>query len=146
MVFIDGLYIQNHSDIVNYPARQIKNIFISRDRYQIGANIFQGILAFETFSSDFSETFSRDFLKLQPLFKPEPMKAYFFQEYNGSKEKERIPDYRQQLYWNPNLEIMGANSRIHWYTSDLPGAFEIRMEGYTPAGKPVAFYKIFNVE
>ena len=146
MVFIDGLYIQNHSDIVSYPARQIKNIFISRDRYQIGANIFQGILAFETFSSDFSETFSRDFLKLQPLFKPEPMKAYFFQEYNGSKDKEQIPDYRQQLYWNPHLEIIGANSRIHWYTSDLPGAFEIRMEGYTVAGKPVALYKIFNVE
>ncbi len=146
MVFMDGLFIQKHKDIVSFPARRIKNIFISRDRYQLGANIFQGILAFETFSSDFADSFYRDFLKPETLFKPEPAKTYFFQQYSGSDEKTRIPDFRRQLYWNPDLEIMAANKKIHWYTSDLPGTYEMRIHGYTTAGKPVAVYQTFIVE
>jgi len=146
MVFMDGLFIQNHEDIVSFPARRIKNIFISRDRYQLGANIFQGILAFETFGSDFADSFYRDFLKPETLFKPVPAKTYFYQEYNGSDEKTRIPDFRQQLYWNPGLEIVEAKTNIHWYTSDLPGTYEIRIQGYTATGHPVALHKTFIVE
>lgn len=131
---------------MNFPARRIKNIFISRDRYQLGANVFQGILAFETFSSDFADSFYRDFLKYETLFKPEPTKTYFFQQYSGSNEKSRIPDFRRQLYWNPDLEILADKTYIHWYTSDLPGTYEIRLQGYTSAGKPVAAHKTFIVE
>ncbi len=146
MVFMDGLFIQDHKDIIGFPARRIKNIFFSRDRYQIGANVFQGILAFETFSSDFHESFQRPFLKEAALFRPQPAKAYFRQEYKEGEQRERIPDFRRQLLWEPSLELEGPVTTIHWFTSDLPGAYEVRLEGFTAQGVPVSATKIFHVD
>jgi len=146
MVFMDGLYIQNHKDILGFPARQIKNIFISRDRYQIGANVFQGILAFETFASDFSDNFYRDFLKAKPLFRPQTSKAYYFQSYDNSGKQERIPDFRRQLYWVPNLSLSGGKKQVHWFTSDLAGTYEVNLQGFTSEGQPISLVKLFNVE
>jgi hypothetical protein len=146
MVFMDGLFIQNHRDIAGFPARRIKNIFISRDRFQVGAHVFQGILAFETFSSDFSETFYRDFLRREAMFKPQPHKSYYFEQYGSGEEKGRIPDFREQLYWDPDLGISGETENVRWYTSDLGGTYEIRIEGYATNGRPVSLTTYFSVE
>jgi hypothetical protein len=112
----------------------------------VGANVFQGILAFETFSSDFSETFYRDFLRREAMFKPQPHKSYYFEQYGSGEEKGRIPDFREQLYWDPDLGISGETENVRWYTSDLGGTYEIRIEGYATNGRPVSLTTYFSVE
>lgn len=146
MVFMDGLFIQNHEDITGFPARQIKTVSFSQGRYQLGANVFQGILAFETIAADFDESFYREFLKRIALFKPQPGKAYFFQRYEAGNRKERVPDFRRQLYWQPVVRIVPEGRTLDWYTSDVKGTFEVRVEGYTANGAAVSLRAQFHVE
>jgi hypothetical protein len=146
MVFMDGLFIQHHEDILSFPAKRIKAIYFSRDRYQMGANVFQGVLAFETIASDFEENFFRDYLVKNDLFKPQPEKAYYHEEYSGQEKKERIPDFRRQLLWEPTLNIKTGPNNISCFSSDISGLYEVRLEGYTSSGNPVSLRTTFNIE
>ena len=64
-------------------------------------------------------------------------KGLILQDYkdsNGSGTK--IPDFRQTLYWDPDVRINGDSLEIEFYTSDLKGAYEIKAQGLTGDGKP----------
>ena len=75
---------------------------------------------------------------------------------NGGKEGYRFPDYaqntnrhiadqRDQLYWEPAFRP-GENSVFSFYTSDVPGEYEIVIEGFTNDGEPISKVYGFWVE
>jgi len=48
--------------------------------------------------------------------------------------KEKIPDQRPTLFWNPNLDMEGSKSVVEIYTSDMPGRYRIIVEGISQKG------------
>ncbi|MEM7381449.1 MAG: hypothetical protein AAF361_09685, partial [Bacteroidota bacterium] len=82
-----------------------------------------------------------------PLLKPSPEKEYYKPEYSAenSVASSRIPDFRTQLLWEPRVVVQGPEIPIPFYTSDVAGSYEIRLEGYTSYGKPISLQKIFTV-
>jgi len=80
------------------------------------------------------------------LLNPLDKKIYFKQVYDGSGKLKRIPDYRIQLLWLPNLEISSKTNEINFFTSDVNGTFEISLEGFTNNGDPVSLKEIIVVE
>ena len=76
----------------------------------------------------------------------QPTKGYFKQNYSGdSKIFERIPDYREQLFWQPSFEFKKKTMNLSFFTSDVKGDFEIVFEGFTNLGEPVYLAKSFTV-
>jgi len=146
MVFLDGMFIQNHQDIMDVSSKKIRTMYLSRDRYLVGSAVYQGILAMETFTGDFYETFYRDFLVNVPLFKPEPMKKYYRQQYKGNDIDARIPDFRYQLLWEPHINLGIEEMIIPFYTSDITGDFEICLQGFTDTGRAVSIRESIRVE
>ncbi len=74
-------------------------------------------------------------------------KELILQEYkpsNGSVTK--TPDFRQTLYWDPDVRINGDSLEIEFYTSDLKAAYEIKAQGITGEGKPVYASKVINIQ
>ena len=146
LVTIDGLFIQAHKDIVDFNSKELRRISLSRDRYVIGPEVFQGLLALETKTGDFQESFFRDFLLNTNIQRPEPIRAYYFQRYFAADESDRIPDFRYQLYWNPAFTLESDVSNIRIYTSDIKGKFEVELKGFTSVGEPITVRTYFNVE
>ncbi|MGI9547093.1 MAG: hypothetical protein ACR2MM_07645 [Flavobacteriaceae bacterium] len=146
IVFMDGLLIQDHKDIVNYNSKEVRRIFISQDRYLMGPSVFQGLVALETKSGEFYESFYREFLINRELFRPEAKRAYFFENHGGERATDRLPDFRYQLYWNPKLTLSDKSTSIQFYTSDIKGIFEIELKGYSVLGEPVSIIRTFQVE
>ena len=146
VVLMDGLFIQDHKDIVDYNSKQVRRIFISQDRFMMGPAVFQGLLAMESESGEFYESFYRKYLINRELFRPETGRDYFFETYGGERETDRLPDFRYQLYWNPQVTISEEGTRIQFYTSDIKGNFEVELKGYTILGEPVSIINTFHVE
>lgn len=145
LVFIDGLYIQNHEDILEYSAKSLNAIRFSRSKYLVGAEVFQGILHFETIKQDFVASFYSPDIKSTILFRPQPEKIYHYQSYELLKEvSDRIPDFRHQLLWMPHLNLIN-DQEIYFYSSDVTGDYEIVVEGFTEDGQPVSIQKFFAV-
>ncbi|MBT8303482.1 MAG: hypothetical protein KJP09_03350, partial [Bacteroidia bacterium] len=86
-------------------------------------------------------------IQLIDLKSPQQDKDYFYQDYDlQSKSADRIPDYRTQLLWEPNISLTGERLRIRFFTSDVRGTFEVSLEGFDKDGKPVSIKKYFKVE
>lgn len=145
LVLIDGVLIQNHNSIIDYNSKNIKLIKVIRDKYIYGGQSFNGIIIIETLKGDYNPSIKGNYVKRFELDKPEIHKNYFKQEYRDPN-LNRIPDFRNQLFWHPDLTLNNEENQIYFYTSDIIGDFEINIEGFTNTGEPVTIKSYIKVK
>jgi hypothetical protein len=138
-VVVDGAFIQNHQSVLDFDANKVKTIKVNREEYYYGKIVYQGVLQIETFDGNYAEELSGDYLKKFNRLSAQPKKNYFSQKYNQANRisTNRIPDFREQLFWHPNFEFNKRTMNLEFFTSDIKGDFEIILEGYTNLGEPV---------
>ena len=146
LVLMDGVLIQDIDELLNFNAEKVKKINVLAERYIYGSHLFKGVVSLETNNGDYRNSFSNNTIKNIELFKSVPNKNYFNQIYDGSKIFDRIPDYRNQLLWMPNLVLDTLDKEVTFYTSDTIGKFEISIEGFTNEGIPISLKEVFSVE
>ncbi|UMB59842.1 hypothetical protein MHL31_12240 [Lutibacter sp. A80] len=147
LVLFDGVIIQDHNKIINYNANKIQKISVVREKYLYGTQMFEGIISFRSVKGDFSKLISNEDSTINvDLLKPLEKKVYFNQQYDGTDKLKRIPDFRTQLLWLPDLTINSKTKDISFFTSDVKGTFEISLEGFTNNGKPVSLKEVIVVE
>jgi len=146
LVLVDGLQIQNINALLNYNAYQIESISVVDSPYCYGPKIFNGIVSIVTKNKDFATIYKDKNILKTTILRPEPTKVYFEPKYETSNTLSRIPDYRHQLLWKPNIVFNNSDMTIPFYTSDISGDYEIILEGITETGKYVHFYKTFKTE
>ncbi len=141
LLIIDGKVVDNHEYLLDFDARKIKTISLVKNKYFYGNTIYQGIVIVTTIKNDFLINLD-DFHEIKVL-PNQPRKTYFFQN-SENITNERIPDFRTQLYWNPNIDL--TRNEISFYTSDVVGEFEINLVGYTEQGEFVSIKRSFSVQ
>ncbi|MET3025058.1 hypothetical protein ABXT06_00110 [Flavobacterium sp. UW10123] len=146
LVLVDGLQIQDISALLNYNAYQIQNISVVDRLYCYGPKIYNGIVSITTKNSDFATIYTDKHILKTTILRPEPAKVYFEPKYEASSTRSRVPDYRYQLLWKPNIVLKNSDMMISFYTSDISGDYEIILEGVTETGNYAHFYKIFKTE
>ena len=145
LLIVDGVQVQEQGDFINYPAERIKSIGILRDKYFLGAEVFQGIVDVETLEGNFNVGRNKEYLHSLNLLRPEPKKYYFRQNYSGENNKFRIPDFRTQLLWDPEVDLHSAPT-VEFFTSDISGDYQLSLEGFTSEGEAVSYRKMIKVE
>lgn len=146
LVVVDGMVVQDHSSLINFDAGRIKNIGIIRDKIFLGPEIFQGAVVVETIDKNFQEYYAPDFAQRVKLMQPQVQKSYFQQVYSDDTSNSRIPDFRYQLLWKPDLQLGAEEETLEFFTSDVDGTFEVVVEGFTADGQPVSLRKQFVVQ
>lgn len=144
LVLIDGLYLENQNELLTYPMKNVYKIELIVGRYYVGSKAFNGLVSFTTFNKDFVSTQTGSFILNTTILRPQPKKIYNKIEYSANAENERIPDFRNQLFWNPDVTLNNQNNSF--YTSDLSGTYEIKLEGFTKNGSPVSLREIIEVK
>ncbi len=147
LLIVDGILVQEHEEFLEYDARKVKTIRFIRDRYFLGSRVFEGILSASTIKGNYMEELNKNYLFQSELIRPARKKKYYQQIYKiGDTTYNRIPDYRHQLLWKPDIIIESNETYIDFYTSDTAGTFEISLEGFTDNGFPVSIKKLFYVK
>ena len=143
LLIVDGIPILDVGKFVDrYNSEKIEKIKVIREKKFLGGRFYKGVVLIETFDLDFAQNQAADYVKSININSGNITRSYFKQTYS---EKSRLPDYRTQLLWDPNLELDFDNS-FDFYTSDVKGEFEISIQGFTKEGKPVSLYNTFMVE
>lgn len=149
LLLLDGRLIQDHNALLNFDARKIKTIEVFRDTFVFGPAIYEGAIVITTDEGSGYELLPYDRLLFAfDLLQPQVKKNYFVQRYGSASNgtSARLPDDRLQLLWIPELNIVDEGAAIDFYTSDVPGEFEIRLEGTTKEGDPVSIVTVIVVE
>lgn len=147
ITLVDGILVPDVSDILNYNAKDIEKINIISKAYIYGGTVSSGIISIFTKSGNFStDALSGNFYKIKDNLIPERQKTYFQQTYTNEKKDSRIPDFRYQLLWLPEVNLSQSQNQISFFTSDDSGLYEISIEGFTETGKPISLKENFIVE
>lgn len=148
LVIVDGVLLQNHSDLLGVSARKIKKISVARSDYEFALQSFRGIIVFDTFDGVIEGLFDKEFIKKIDFSAPPLIKKYFKTTYNSNSEidRNRVPDYRYQLLWLPNLTLNEHMENVEFFTSDVNGEYEISLRGFTLGGKSISIQETFEVD
>ncbi len=146
MLIIDGVLVQNHEELLAYNPNNIEKIDIIAAQYIYGSQIYEGIISVKSKNGNYTSQPRGNFIKYVNLFKPLTIKKYYHQVYTANSKFDRIPDYRNLLFWQPNLSLLEKDTVIPFYTSDITGYYQIRLEGFSKDGSPVSLQKIIKVD
>jgi hypothetical protein len=146
LILVDGLLIQDSNDLFDYNMGNVSKVSLINEPYVYGPNLYGGMISFETKNSDFASTFAKRHLMSMEIQRPNPKKVYYSPDYKAGNTLKRIPDYRYQLLWEPNILLDEKEDIISFYTSDIKGEFEVVLEGFTVSGQPVYISKTINIK
>jgi hypothetical protein len=146
LVLVDGLFIQNFNELFEFSTNNISKISIVPGGYFYGSQLFNGVISFTTKNQDFISKQSGTYILNTTILRPSVKKEYYTPDYTDKSKLERIPDYRYQLLWIPQLTLNSIENPISFYTSDVTGTFEITLEGFTDKGIPVSLKDTFEVQ
>ncbi len=147
LILVDGYYTQDYEKLLEFDARKIEKISVLSGKYVMGPQVFQGVIDIATFDENYTEFLDYEQRNRFSLFAPQPRKYYFNQVYGDENNAaDRIPDFRHQLLWNPNITMVGETNTIEFFTSDVEGEYEISIEGFTSDLKPISLKETFEVK
>jgi len=148
LVYIDGVLIPNPNDVLEFDTRTVERINTVREKYRLGGKTYFGMVNIETKENNYFDLFNGDGITKIALSRPKPLKKYFMQSYDTTDTTDankRIPDFRDQLLWQPNIKLEGSTMDLSFYTSDVSGEYEVTLEGFSIYGRPVVLKKSFVV-
>lgn len=146
LLLVDGLLLQDANEIFEYNVANIQKVSLINEGYVYGPKTFGGVISFETKTGDFQSKSEGNYVKKTDLQIPSYGKKYYAPDYKPGNLLERIPDYRYQLLWAPNVTTENNETLLTFFTSDVSGEFEIAVEGFTDKGMPISVKEIFEVK
>ena len=144
MVLINGLLIQDHSPLNDFNAFEIQYINVIKEKYYYGGSVFQGVVSIITVDSKYQDKIKPSHIKPIKIDNPELEKTYHKVDYTNNN-LNHIPDFRTQLFWEPNLNITSPNILLDFFTSDESGVYEITLEGISNNGERIRAKTFFRV-
>ena len=145
LVLVDGLYLENQTELMTYNMKNVYKIELIVGRYYVGAKSFNGVIIFSTFDKDFKSAQKESSILNTSILRPQLKKIYHKIDYSNVADNERIPDFRNQLLWNPEVKLDTENNNT-FYTSDNSGIFEITLEGFAKNGSPVSLRETIEIK
>ncbi len=142
LVLLDGIFIQDASEITRMNAFELDRIHVIPEPYRYGPRLFRGIIDIKTKNGGGQTVEPQQEFELN---RPVSIRSYKFPTYE-EQSYDRIPDQRVQLLWKPNLQLTDTSHVEVFYASDLPGTYEIVLEGYTSAGVYTKAMQSFSVK
>ena len=147
VVLLDGVpQFDKGNKITHYNALKVKELEIIQDKYYLGPATLNGIASFTTYKGDL-EGFQLDTAATIMDYDALQLKREFYSPAYETKDKlaSRLPDFRNVLYWAPELKTdANGKQQISFYTSDQPGKYAVALQGISTSGN--AGSKVFIIE
>jgi hypothetical protein len=136
LILLDGVPVYDFEKVLNINSKEIERADIINTRYFISENTFDGIVSFITKKGNLSVMEFDNSIFRQVYEGCQVQNSFYSPDYNNTAIKNnRIPDYRNTLYWKPDVHT-GKNGKaeIGFFTSDESSDYIIVVEGISSDG------------
>jgi len=144
LLLVDGVPVSENT-LMELDPLQVEKLEIIDNRYLYGSYFINGIVSFDTYKGDVeveelnAEAYETRYQGLEAA-------RVFYSPLYASDTLQRIPDYRNTLYWNPELNFDDGGATAEFFTGDRPGRYLIRVEGIDQLGRANFSETILEVE
>ncbi|WP_303309441.1 hypothetical protein [Hymenobacter sp. BT730] len=136
LVLLDGVPVFNTNRLMAMDPLRIQKLEVVDSRYMQGRLMYNGIVSFTTYKGNL-EGFQLDPQALVQEYEAlQQPREFYAPRYDTPQEKQsRLPDLRNLLYWNPNVNTTNLQGEtLSFYTSDQRGRYLVVVQGLTEAG------------
>ena len=146
LVLLDGVAIFDIGRIVSFDPLKIKKIDVVTQRYHHGRMVNHGIVSYKTYQGDLAG-FQLDPASLVVEYEGLQLKRQFYSPiYDKANSRNRLPDFRNVLYWSPDLLTDGnGKAQLIFYSSEVPGTYAVVTCGITKDGYTGSSVSTFSV-
>ncbi|HEY8930172.1 MAG TPA: hypothetical protein VIM55_13315 [Mucilaginibacter sp.] len=144
LVLLDGVPVFDVDKIFNVDPLKVKKLDVIKDRFYYGPAEEEGIFSFVTYKGDLGG------MELNPHavvidYEGLQLRRQFYSPVYDTEQQaaSRIPDFRNLLYWAPNLT---SQNKVSFFTSDQPGKYVVVIQGLTGNGDAASQYFTFEVK
>jgi len=137
LVMVDGVPFFNMDTVIALNPLKIRKLEVVAQKYYYGPLVLEGIVSYSTYKGDLdgiqidpsSLVVEYDGMQLQ--------REFYSPKYNNpSSSSTRLPDFRDVLYWSPDVKTgKDGKAQATFYTSDVPGTYAIIVQGITANGR-----------
>lgn len=146
LVVLDGIPVEDVELIYNYNPMFIKRIDVYRERISLSGQMFEGAIAFTTYTGNYPSLTLPKSTQIFDYKMPRLWDGIQEPDYAKSQDSP-APDYRHTLAWRPQISTQGKDAiEIDFSTSDLTGHYTAHVEGITVEGEPFLSEVTFEVE
>ncbi|MBN1116167.1 MAG: hypothetical protein JXA77_03115 [Bacteroidales bacterium] len=147
LLLINGMPVKKYNYLAVLNSDDIHHIDIVSKYFIVGSRVYHGVLSVTlNQNSSFHIEESNTLIALQNEISNQKLIFNFPVYDTPEKRTSRIPDFRNTLYWNPEIILSANRSSFEFYTSDMSGEFRITIVGVINNGIPVSKSITFNVE
>lgn len=138
LIILDGVPIfDSGNKIIKYDPKKVRSLDVVAQKYFLGALNFEGILNFTTYKGDLRD-FQLDTRATIVDYEGLQLKREFYAPVyeTAAQTESRLPDFRNVLYWSPDIKINSDGKKIiSFYTSDQENNYTIMLQGISSSGK-----------
>ncbi|MBZ5859351.1 hypothetical protein [Flavihumibacter profundi] len=148
LVLIDGVPVFDMNKFLNYDPLKIRKLEVVSNRYYLGNTAFEGIVNFVTYSGNL-EGYEIDPHAVVIDYEGLQMQREFYSPVYETQQQVdgRLPDFRNLLYWNPEVKTnKNGKQEIVFYSSDIHGKYAVVIQGLTADGKTGSKVVYFDVK
>lgn len=147
-IFIDGVLINDPATVANLDPELVEQIDVVREAYFVADYLFYGIVSIITRAGDLSNVELPDHAIRIPYRVSEPVYSFSDPDYSVPLTRsDRIPDFRNTLYWNTSLVKRTDNDMsFDFWASDLPGNYMVNIQGITSTGEKISLRKTIRIK
>jgi len=147
LILLDFVPVFNTENLLKLSPELINRIEVINSTYVRGSMCFGGIISVFSKKGDMAGIELPENSYFFDFKTYESQDAISFPEYFGSSGNERIPDFRNTMYWNPFIQGKpGETISCEFYTSDNTGTYQVIIRGISEQGSLVEGHCSFTVE
>ena len=146
LILLDGVYVDNQK-IIHYDPLKVKKLEVVTEKYVLGQYVYDGIVSFTTYHGDLEDV-KLDTKTVRLDYEGLQLKREFYSPVYETDQQtaSRIPDFRNLLFWSPDLKTdLAGNAKVGFYTSDIQGSYVAVLQGIDAEGHAGSYFFTFDV-
>jgi hypothetical protein len=137
LILVDYLPVNDLDKILHIPPSRVQRVEVINDLFLQGEFFYGGIISIFTRENDLGGMALPENSSFISFKNFEEQESIQFPEYSNSNlTYTNLPDYRNCLYWDPDLVFdQSQSTNVQFYTSDSRGEYTICIRGVTLKGE-----------
>lgn len=147
LILIDGVPVYDAGKMMAFDPLMIKSIDVVPNRYFHHTQAYEGIVSFKTYQGDLAG-YQLDPNAIVVEYEAlQQQQEYYQPSYDtDEKRKSRIPDFRNVLLWQPEIQPdENGTASFTFYTSGYTGKFLVVVQGISNTGLPISITRTVDV-
>jgi len=136
LTLLDGLPVFNINQIMAFDPLKIKRLDVIANRYFLGSQTYDGVVSYRTYQGDLGGFPLNPHALIEEYEGLQVPREFYAPRYDTPEQQHsRLPDLRNLLYWNPNVQLAAAATNLDFFTGDQPGRYLVVVQALGADGK-----------